>query len=107
MKKETKIENKKKIDFWENVFKVMFFGFMLIVCLIIVLPVDALDNNFILILWLITVIAFVSSYILFVVGMFYNALKFKRYGWAFLIFFLGIIFPIIFFFYELKKELGE
>lgn len=99
--------NKEKIKFWDRIFKTMIIFFIVSIALVFIVSENTLDNNLFVYPWLILFFVALICGIIFTIGMAYHAYKLKRYGWMIVVILLGTIFPIIFYFSILKKEVKE
>ena len=93
-----------KLFFWEKVFQIMIFSFMLFFGLAFVVPELYFNYPIFLYSWILLFWVMIISEVIFTFGMAYYAFKLKRYGWVFVNIFLGTVFSIMFFFKILKKQ---
>ena len=99
--------NKEKIKFWDRIFKTMIVSFVISIALVFIVSENNLENNLFIYPWLILFFVAIVCEIIFTIGMAYHAYKLKKYGWMVVSIFLGTIFPIIFYFSILKKEIKK
>lgn len=119
---------KNTIKFYDTIFKIIVISFVLVSLSLFIVPEEYLDKIPFLIPWYIFLITWIICEIIFIIGMIINAFKMKRYGWWVIIICLGpffpslgpffpsfrvamifilIIYPIIFYFSIMRKELKK
>lgn len=97
-------ENKKKIKFYDIVVISMILSFVIAFISVFIISSEQFENTIIIYPWLIILGLGILCGIIFTIGMAYHSYKIKKYGWLFVIIFLGTIFPLIFYFSTIRKE---
>ena len=93
-----------KTKFYDGILKILLFSFVLTFGLALVLPENLLDKTLFLIPWFVLLAITIASELILIIGMIIHSIKIKRYRWTLIILFLGTIFPIIFYFYIMRKK---